>query len=387
MTASRARRALLKSVATLFLKLGVTSFGGPAVHTAMMRAEVVDRRRWLSDSEFLDLLGAVNLIPGPNSTELAAYIGYRRAGWAGFVAAALSFIGPPALLVLLLAWAYAHYGTTPQAGALFYGLRPVLIGVIVQALWILGRTAVKGLLPALVAVGTLALVLLGVNGILVLIAGGATVMIARNLRRVRDRLRQGAPLALLLAVQPVVWLPNLTASVTSSFSLLRLFGIMLKTGAVLYGSGYVLLAFLRADLVLRLQWLTDQQLLDAVTIGQFTPGPVLTTATFIGYELGGLPGAVLATLGIFLPGLVFAAASQPVLPRLRRSPWAGAFLDGVTVASLALMAAVTWHLSRQAIIDPLTTVLGVTAAGLLLWGRINSGWLMLGGMVIGLVAR
>lgn len=381
-----AGRAPLKLVTWLFLKLGLTSFGGPAVHIAMMRQEVVDRRRWLTDPEFLDLLGATNLIPGPNSTELAAHLGYRQAGWPGFLLASLSFIGPSALIVLAGAWAYVRFGTTPQVDALFYGVRPILIAVILQALWVLGRTAVKDLLTALVGLASLALVLLGMNGIAVLAAGGLTVLVAKHLHLLRER---GALRSLFLSLlSPLGWVFTATAaSLAPSFSLLRLFALMLKTGAVLYGSGYVLLAFLHADLVQRLHWLTDQQLLDAVTVGQFTPGPVLTTATFIGYLLGGLPGAALATAGIFLPGLLLVAASQPVLLRLRHSSWARAFLDGVNVTSLALMTAVTWYLGVHAVVDPLTGALAIAGCGLLLSRKVNSAWLMLGAMIIGLLAR
>ena len=370
----------MSELARLFLRLGVTAFGGPAAHISMMRDEVVARRRWLTDQHFLDLLGATNLIPGPNSTEMAIHIGYVRAGWRGLIVAGACFILPAMLIVTGLAWAYTLFGTTPSATALLYGVQPVVIAIIAQALWGLGRQAIKGPLTALVGLVVAALYFANVDPIALLIAGGLTVMIVVNGRRLRSAWTTG-----LIAPLSGLGLPLLVASPVS-FDLATLFFTFLKIGSVLYGSGYVLLAFLRAEFVERLFWLTDRQLLDAVAVGQVTPGPVFTTATFIGYVLGGLPGAIVATVGIFLPSFVFVAISNPFIPRLRQSPWAGSLLDGVNVASLGLMAAVTVQLAQAAFVDILSVALGVVALILLFRFKINSTWLVLGGALAGLLS-
>jgi len=367
----------LVEVAAYFLKLGITGFGGPAAHIAMMHAEVVKRRKWLDDQRFLDILGATQLIPGPNSTEMAIHIGFLRAGWPGLIVGGLCFILPAVLIVTALAWAYVRFGSLPEVSSALYGIKPVIIAVIAQALWNLGRKAVKDPLTAVVGVAVLALYFLGVNEIALLFAGGLAVMIARNLRR----LGKGGATGTLLFLAG----PGFPAMAAAPFSLPAMFLIFLKIGAVLYGSGYVLLAFLRADFVVRLGWLTDRQLLDAVAIGQITPGPVFSTATFIGYLLGGMPGALLATLGIFLPSFLFIALSSPFIPRLRKSALAGGLLDGVNVASLGLMAAVTWQLARASFVDLPTISIGLVSAVLLIRFKVNSTWLVLGGATIGLV--
>ncbi|HEY8491514.1 MAG TPA: chromate efflux transporter [Dehalococcoidia bacterium] len=372
----------VREVAALFLKLGTIAFGGPAAHIALMRQEVVGRRRWVTDQHFLDLLGATNLIPGPNSTELAIHLGYLRAGWRGLLAAGTCFILPAMLLVLGFAWAYVEYGSTPEVTWLLYGIKPVIIAVVAQALWGLARTAVRGPLAAAVGLLVLALYLLGFNEIALLFGGGLVAMALTVARRLRPG--TGAAAAVPLLALPA---PTVLAAAPAPYSLLTLFLTFLKIGAVLYGSGYVLLAFLRNDFVVRLGWLTDQQLLDAVAVGQFTPGPVFTTATFVGYLVGGLPGAVVATVGIFLPSFLFVAALKPLVPRLRASPWTGAFLDGVNVAALGLMAAVTWTLARDAVVDPLTGALAVAAGVLLIRFRVNSAWLIAGGGAIGVLTR
>jgi chromate transporter len=365
----------LKEVSGLFLKLGVTAFGGPAAHIAMMHDEAVKRREWLSDQEFLDLVGATNLIPGPNSTEMAIHIGFLRAGWQGLITAGVCFITPAMLIVLFLAWIYARFGATPQAGWLLYGVKPVVIAIIVQALWNLGQKAVKGTLTGVVAVMVVGLYFLGVNEIALLFAGGLMVMIVMNFRRLRAQ----AMSAFLLPLASL----GIFAQVSVPFSLPVLFLTFLKIGSVLYGSGYVLLAFLRADFVVRYGWLTDPQLIDAIAIGQVTPGPVFTTATFIGYLLGGVPGALLATLGIFLPSFIFVAISNPLIPRIRNSTWVSGLLDGVNVASLGLMAAVTWQLGRASLVDPLTILVALISFGLLMRLKVNSTWLIAGGALVG----
>jgi len=360
-------------VVAVFLKLGTIAFGGPAAHVGLLRDEVVRRRRWVSDERFMDLLGMTNLIPGPNSTEMAIHLGYVRAGWPGLIAGGVCFIVPAMLIVLACAWLYVRWGQAPQATWLLYGVKPVIIAVVVQAMWGLLRTAVKGPLLAAVGAGVVALYLAGVNEILLLLGGGVLVLLARAGGRL-----VGAAVVVAGAAAPGAVLAQ-AAGAAGSAALGTLFLVFLKIGAVLYGSGYVLLAFLRGDFVDRLRWLTDQQLLDAIAIGQFTPGPVLTTATFIGYLVGGVPGGLLATVGIFLPGFVFVALSHPLIPHVRGSRWASAFLDGVNVAALGLMAAVTWELGRAAIVDPQTAVLALAAAVVLVRFRVNSAWLVLAG--------
>jgi chromate transporter len=362
-------------VAWLFLKLGFTAFGGPAAHIAMYRDEVVTRRQWLTDQEFLDLLGVTNLIPGPNSTEMAIHIGLRRAGWAGFLLAGLCFILPASGIVLVLAWFYVRYGSAPQAGWLLAGVQPVVIAIILQAFWGLGRKAVKGALTALAGVAALALYFVNLHPVLILLICGLVVMLVENFRL-------PGKVDLTPVLIPINIIPMI-AAVTVPFSLGILFLTFLKIGTVLYGSGYVLLAFLHADFVTRLGWLTDSQLIDAIAIGQVTPGPVFTTATFIGYLLGGVPGAVLGTLGIFLPSFVFVALSSQFIPRIRGSRWLGSLLDGVNVASLGLMAGVTWQLARASLVHPVSFAILVLSGILILKYNINTTWLILAGALSG----
>lgn len=365
----------LAELAALFLKLGFTAFGGPAAHIALMHDEVVVRRKWLTDEEFLDLLGATNLIPGPNSTEMAIHIGYLRAGWRGLILAGLCFIVPAMLIVLALAWLYVQFGTTPQAEWLLYGVKPVVIAIILQALWTLGSRALKNSPLTLIGATVFGLYFLGVNEILLLFAGGFVLLLLSNVRRWRE-------------VNPVILLPLGGMAFLQTlipFNLLTLFLIFLKIGSVLYGSGYVLLAFLRADFVLRLGWLTDQQLLDAVAIGQVTPGPLFTTATFIGYLVAGTPGALLATLGIFLPSFIFVAISNPLIPKIRNSAWASKLLDGVNASALGLMAAVTVQLGISSLVDFYTIIIAILSLVLLLRYKVSSTWLITAGATAGLI--
>jgi chromate transporter len=367
-------RGELWELALLFLKLGTSAFGGPAAHIALMRTEVVQRRRWMDEQEFLDLMGATNLIPGPNSTELAIHVGRMRAGWRGLVVAGACFILPATLIVLAFAWVYVRYGSTPQVQDLLYGITPVIVAIIIHALWGLLRTAVKGPFLAVVGITALALYFLGESAIPLLFGGALVVFLVQN---VRQRWSGGAtafvPLGLLA-------LPSVSAGP------LGIFLSFLKIGSVLFGSGYVLLAFLRSEFV-DPGLLTDQQLIDAVAVGQFTPGPVFTTATFIGYVLDGVPGALLATVGIFLPAFVFVAITSPFIPRLRNSPALSGILDGVNVVSLALMAGVTWQLGKYAIFDPVSVLIALVVLVVLFATEINPAWLVIGGGVIGLAAR
>jgi len=375
----------LRELAAVFLKLGATAFGGPAVHIALLENEVVRRRQWLTHEEFLDLLGATNLIPGPNSTEMAIHIGLRRAGWKGLLVAGGCFIIPAFLITFACAWFYVHYARLPQLQGVLYGVKPVVLAIVAQALWRLGRSALKTRLAIGVALAALAASLLGVHELIVLLGAG---VVSPLFRGAAVRLSHKPPTISMLALPPLLPLGLVTPATTAaagSVGLLPLFLFFLKVGAVLYGSGYVLLAFLRGDLVERWGWLTQSQLLDAVAIGQITPGPLFTTATFIGYVLAGPAGAVLATTGMFLPAFVFVAISAPLLPRLRKSKIASAFLDGVNAASLALMAAVTLQLLGGAFVDAITILLGVASLALLLLARMNPIWLILVAGGIGLI--
>ena len=363
--------APLRDVASLFLKLGTTAFGGPAAHIAMMEEEVVRRRRWMTHERFLDYLGATNLIPGPNSTELAIHVGHAVAGWSGLLVAGVCFITPAAAIVLAIAWAYVRFGALPQAAGVLYGIKPVVIAVVLQAIWNLGRVALKTRWLVALGLASLAAAALGVNELVVLFAAGVVAAIRITGMRGDARL---AGAALIGSVAP------------PAFGLWPLFLVFAKIGAVLFGSGYVLIAFLRADLVERLHWLTDRQLVDAIAVGQITPGPVFTTSTFVGYVLAGVPGAAVATIGIFLPAFVFVAMSGPLVPRLRRSPVAGAVLDGVNVASLALMTVVTFQIARTALVDWITIAVMVAAAIALVRGRVSSTWLVAAGALVGLAA-
>lgn len=375
------RTASLKELALLFLKLGTIAFGGPAAHIAMMEDEVVRRKRWLEQEKFLDLLGMTNLIPGPNSTEMAIHIGYVQGGFVGLLVAGSCFILPATLIVAAIAWAYVRFGTLPVATGLLYGVKPVVIAVVLQALIRLAKTAVKTKFLLAIALVAGVLSFLGVNELVVLFGAGVVVGMHKWLMLDRP---PGTPPTALLAATPILAVAVKTAATPVNFSLWSLFLFFLKVGAVLFGSGYVLLAFLRADLVERWRWLSDAQLLDAIAVGQITPGPVFTTATFIGYILAGPLGAVISTLGIFLPAFLFVALSSPLVPFLRRSPIAGAFLDGLNVASLALMAVVTLQLSQAALVDWITVALVIVSAIMLIRFRLNSVWLVLGGAIIGL---
>ncbi len=381
-------RTSLRELGALFLRLGATAFGGPAAHIAMMHSEVVVRRQWLNEERFLDLVSATNLIPGPNSTELAIHIGWDRRGWAGLVVAGLAFIVPAMLITGALGWAYLSFGALPAAGWLLYGVKPVILGVVVQAIWTLAPKAAKTTL--LRALGALVVLLsaAGGNELALLFGAGAAAVLAARFGSAQGPggavppalLPLGSPLAITTATTTTV---AAAAAAVTTVSLPALFWVFCKIGSVLFGSGYVLLAFLRADLVQRLGWLSEAQLIDAIAVGQVTPGPVFTTATFIGYLLRGPSGALVATAGIFLPAFVFVALSGRLVPRLRASKLAGAFLDGVNVASLALMAVVTAQLGRAALVDVPTLVLGLLAALVLVRWKPNSSWLVLGGAAVG----
>ena len=377
----------LGELARLFLTLGTIGFGGPAAHIALMEDEVV-RRVWLTREAFLDYLGATNLIPGPNSTELAIEIGRDRAGWPGLIVSGVAFIVPAALIVTITAWAYVRFGSLPAALALFAGVKPVIIAIVAQALWRLARTAVKTPWLGVLTIAAIVTEALGVHELIVLL--GASILsvmtVAVRPRNAEDRVNAVMPLGgpILASTPKLTGALGAAVGVPAVVSLWSLFAIFLKIGSVLFGSGYVLLAFLRSDFVERLGWLTERQLLDAVAVGQVTPGPVFTTATFIGYVLAGVPGALLATLGIFLPAFVFVAVSGPFIPRLRRSRLAGAALDGVNAASLGLMAVVTWQLGRASIVSVSSCIVALSAGALLATRRVNAAWLVVAGALTGI---
>lgn len=362
-----------REVALVFLRLGLTAFGGPAAHIAMMREELVRRRGWVDDARFVDLMGATNLVPGPNSTELAIHLGHDRAGWRGLVLAGTCFIVPAALLVTGLAWLYVEHGSTPALTDVLHGVVPAVVGIIVWALVPLLRTVARTWGLGLLVVAALAAYLLGVHELVVLFGGAALAGVVHAARALGTR-RPALVVPLLLP-----WVGELDPRTV------QLFWTMLRIGAVLYGSGYVLLAFLERDVVDRLGWITQQQLLDAVAMGQVTPGPLFTTATFVGYLVAGPAGAFVATVGIFLPSFVFVGLLTRVTDRLRATPWTSVLLDGVNATALALMAGVTWELGRSTLVDPWTVAIALVTL-LLLWRtRLNSAWYVAGGALAGLL--
>jgi chromate transporter len=359
------RRARLGQLVAVFGRLGTTAVGGPAVHIAMAREEVVRRRGWLADDEYLDLIGMANLVPGPTSTEVAMHVGRVRAGRLGLVVAGLAFILPASAIVLALAFAYDRYGTEPAVEDLLYGIKPVVVAVVVHALVGLGRTAVRSPVTGVLVVLAAAAHLAGIDELAVLVVAGVVNLLWER--------RRSLPTSTALLL-PAVADP----------SLLRVFGVFLRIGALLYGSGYVLLAFLRRDVVDVHGWITEAQLLDAVAIGQVTPGPVFTTATFIGYLIGGVPGAAVATAAIFLPSFVFVAATGGLVQRVRRSATASAVLDGVNAAAVGLMVGVCLALAGDALVDALTVVVASGCLVVLFRTQVNAAWLIGVGAVLGL---
>jgi chromate transporter len=381
---ARSGKPPLGELARLFLRLGLTAFGGPAAHIGLMEREAVQRRGWMSRTEFLDLVGACNLLPGPGSTQVAMALGYRRGGWMGLTAAGACFILPSTLSTLALAWAYVHYGSLPQAQGLLYGAKPVMIAVIVQAVWNLGRMAFRRWALALAGLACFAVVLAGAPPIAVLLgAGGLSLLLAWT--------RSRPPVAMGFAGLPVALgtgsAANGAAIGCGAAGLLPLVLVFLKLGVVVFGSGYVLLAYFKADLVDRLHWITGPQLLDAVTAGQVTPGPVFATATFLGYLIRGWAGAAVATAAIFLPSFLMAGMVGALAGRIRKSALAAAFLDGVNAAAVALMASVALALGRATLADGWTWAIGLVSVALLVIFRLNATWLILGGAGLGLLLR
>jgi chromate transporter len=361
-------------VAALFFKLGAISFGGPAAHIALMEQEVVVKRGWLSREHFLDLLAATNLVPGPNATEMAIHIGFVRAGWAGFVAGGVAFIVPAFLISLTLAMTYVHLGTLPQGAAVFYGINPAVMAIILTATYRLGRTAIRDKAAVALGVACLGAVMLGVNEVMVLLAAGvAGILIYASPRW-----------PWLAAIVFGFALPTFASAHGLDDKLARLGLFFLKVGALIFGSGMVLFAFIQRDVVTGYGWLTLQQLLDAIAVGQMTPGPVLSSATFIGYLVAGVPGAVISTIAVFFPSFVIVALIGPWIPRLRQSPIAQAFLRGVNAAVVALILSVSLALFRSAVVDVWTALVVVVGLVALLHFKVNTLWLVMGGAVVGL---
>ena len=391
-------------------KLGIIGFGGPASHIAMLEDEAVTRRKWLSQEHFLDLVGATNLIPGPNSTEMMIHIGYQRAGWPGLLAAGISFVLPAVALTTVLAWAYVKFGMLPAVQPFLMGIKPAVLAVILGALWRLGRTASKpkaatqtrialgiigGAVAAAVLLGAPELWSLAAGGVLGMFAlraaggwSGAAALLALPVGRFAPPWGEVAPATHLKTVLHAPLLERgalavLAAAAVPALSLGALGLFFLKVGSVLYGSGYVLVAFLEGELVHKYGWLTQQQLLDAIAIGQFTPGPVLSTAAFIGYVLAGVPGAAISAAAIFAPSFVFVAILNPIVPRLRRSAWMAAFLDAVNVSAVGLMAAVLLRLTTDVVTAWPAAVVALLAAAAVLRWRVASAWVVIGGALLG----
>ncbi len=395
----------LGEVLRYFLRFGFIAFGGPAAHIAMMRRELINQRRWVSDAEFVDMLGVTNLIPGPNSTEMTMHLGARRAGWWGLWLAGLGFVLPATVIVLALAWAYVEYGSTPAGEGIILGIQPFILAVIIQAIWGLRGAAIKGYETLLLGGIVALLAVFGADEIALLLGSGAAMLAVSMATRALTRNGQKNLPQLPRAGQPSgrgrgpfrrrdraivpfgLPLPalSLSASAPAAYSLGELFLAFLKIGAILYGSGYVLLAFMQAEFVDSRGWLTQQQLVDAIAVGQFTPGPLFSSATFAGYVIDGVPGALAATAGLFLPSFVFVAVTHPLVPRLRRSPWAAPFLDGVNVAALVLMMVVTFQLAGEVLDGWYTVGLFFIGAAVLIRFNPNSAWLVLAGIAAGLL--
>ncbi|MGB7150904.1 MAG: chromate efflux transporter, partial [Terriglobales bacterium] len=378
------RDASLGEIALVFLKLGTIAFGGPAAHLAMMEEEFVRRRRWITHAEFLDRLATANLIPGPSSTEVAIFVGQLKRGWRGLIVAGCCFIVPAALMVSLIAWAYVRFGSLPKVEGVLSAIKPAVVAIVIQALGKLGRTGVRTPLLALIAALAAVLSLMGLSPVLVLVLAG---LISVSTLALRNRLLLSFPK--IAGRSKLIGAGIAMGAMGAAFpvALGRLFLSFLKIGSVVFGSGYVLLAFLQAEFVQRLHWMTDKQLIDAVAVGQFTPGPVFTTATFIGYIVAGWRGAFVATVGVFLPGFILVAASGPLIPRLRRSAVAAAALDGVVAGSLALMAVVTWQLGKASIVDWKTMAVFALSLIVLLRFRLNSAFVIAAAAVVGWVIR
>ncbi len=361
----------LSEIAKVFLKLGTIGFGGPAVHIALMEEEVVKKKKWITPDHFLDLVGATNLIPGPNSTEMAMHCGNEKAGWTGLFVAGICFIVPAVVITAIIAWAYQRYGNLPEVQPFLYGIKPAIIAVIVSLMLSLGKKALKSVELGIIGAIAATLVLIGFNEIYVLFGAGFTGIFLYLAKRNQT----------INGIIPITFLQ--VTPLTTDISEWKLFLIFLKVGAILYGSGYVLFAFLDAELVAR-GLLSRRELTDAIAVGQFTPGPVFSSATFIGWQVGGMPGAVAATIGIFLPSFLFVALLNPFIPRLRHSRSMSAFLDAVNIASVAIILVICVEMSKESIRDWRTIIIAVAGfVTTLTFKKLNTAFIILGGALAG----
>jgi len=367
----------LAEIASAFLRLGFVAFGGAVAHISLMEDEFVRRRGWLSREEFVDRVGAVNLLPGPSSTEMAIYLGQLRGGFPGLLIAGAAFILPAALMMLALAWVYVRYGALTQIAGLLWGVKPVVVVLVARAVWSLAKTTLKSRELMMIAAIVLGLAAMHASTLALLIGTGVAWIVA-------NRFGQNRAAAVAMSAAGGV---ATSAATTATVPTAGVFVYFLKIGGLLFGSGYVLLAVLREDLVTRMHWLNETQLLDAIAVSQATPGPFFTVATFLGYVLSGWRGAALATVGMFVPAFAYVAVTASILPRLRKSPTASAFLDGVNAAAVALMAFVGFQFARQAIVTPLAVGIAVASAVLVFRYRVNSAWVILGGAVCGLATK
>ncbi len=382
------KKQRLKDITQVFLKLGVIGFGGPAAHIAMLQEEVVTRRQWLDRSRFLDLMGATNLVPGPNSTQMVIHVGYIHGGLLGLILSGVAFLMPAALITGILAWIYVSFGDLPQIEPLFYGIKPAVLAVILGALWKLGKKAIKSYQIFLIGLAVAILLLLGIDEVVALLIGGIVGML---LLRLQSYLANNQIEGLIGGITIASLLQTSTATDTTTPPTLWNLGFFFfKVSCILFGSGYVLIAFIERELVNQYGWLTQTQLLDAIAIGQFTPGPVLTTATFIGYLVAGIPGAIVSTIAIFFLSFVLVAILNPIIPKLRNSKWTSAFLDAINVSAVALMVMVTLQLAQTLFLDPLDylamIIFGISAIALFRF-QMGALWLVLGGAILGLILQ
>ena len=368
------KKKKLTEVAIVFLRLGCFAFGGPAAHIAMMEDEVVHKRKWMDRQHFLDLIGATNLIPGPNSTEMTMHCGHERAGILGLFVAGACFIFPAVVITGILAWFYTSYGQLPEVAPFILGIKPAVLAIIASAILKLGKKALKSWEIAIIGVLVLTVSLLGVNEVIALVSAGILgTLFFYSKSKLISAPKSIAPLFLF----------KISTATLIKLSSLKIFWTFLKVGAILYGSGYVLFAYLDAELVTK-GWLTRLELMDAIAVGQFTPGPVLSTATFIGYQLGGFWGAITATLGIFLPSFLFVLILNPLVPKMRKSKVLGYFLDSVNIAAVAIMLSVLYVMSLDTLTDWKAVLIALIST-VVIFGmkKINPMWVILGGSVLG----
>ena len=377
----------MKEIALLFLKLGTIAFGGPAAHIGMMEDEVVNKRKWMDRQHFLDLVGATNLIPGPNSTEMAIHCGYHRGGLPGLIVAGVSFIFPAMLITTAFAWLYVSYGSLPAIEPFFYGIKPAVLAVILSAIYRLGQKALKGWKTGLIGAGVLIVSFAGISEVIAILAGGVIGMFWLYFsKQLQSEKILPAFVPISLAIFPNFKALLITAAVAAAgaITVAQIFWVFLKVGAILFGSGYVLVAYLDAELVNRLGWLTRRELLDAIAIGQFTPGPVLSASTFIGYQIHGLSGAVWATAGIFLPSFLFVLILNPLVPKLRKSRLTSCFLDAVNIGAVAIMVVVILKMGKDILLDWRATVIALQSLVLVFgFRKIATGWAVVMGAACG----